>query len=214
MPAKRLRKLDAVNRNDISGVRQKCHGELLEAAIVIAIVIAISLLDGRFTRLASIIKARVAFSSLILFHLQANNKKQQSISTAKNLNTLQLLLFNHTSTAIMSDNSNNKPSTLQSYVDSATGAVQNAFGNLTGNTGDQAKGEVRQDKAQAEYDASQAAVKLPGGTISSTGAFAKDDPNRTEGSWNQTLGSAKETLGGLIGNEVCSLHTAGTLSEL
>lgn len=103
----------------------------------------------------------------------------------------------------MSDNSNNKPSTLQSYVDSATGAVQSAFGNLTGNTGDQAKGEVRKDKADAEYDASQAAVKLPGGTISSTGAFAKDDSNRTEGSWNQTVGAAKETLGGLVGNEVC-----------
>lgn len=116
----------------------------------------------------------------------------------------------------MSDNSNNNkaPSTLQSYVDSATGAVQNAFGNLTGNTGDQAKGEVRQDKAHAEYDASQAAVKLPGGTISSTGAYAKDDPNRTEGSWNQTLGSAKETLGGLIGNEVCSLYATATISEL
>lgn len=103
----------------------------------------------------------------------------------------------------MSDNSNTKPSTLQSYVDSATGAVQNAVGSLMGNSGDQAKGELRQDKAQAEYDASQAAVKLPGGTIGSTGAFAKDDPNRTEGSWNQTVGAAKETLGGLVGNEVC-----------
>ncbi|GFP52651.1 hypothetical protein ACSS6W_003263 [Trichoderma asperelloides] len=112
----------------------------------------------------------------------------------------------------MSDNSNNKPSTLQSYVDSATGAVQNAFGNLTGNTGDQAKGEIRQDKAKAEYDASQATAKLPGGTISSTGAFAKDDPNRTEGSWNQTIGSAKETLGGLIGNE--SLKQAGRQQNL
>ncbi|KAL6810821.1 hypothetical protein GGI42DRAFT_198483 [Trichoderma sp. SZMC 28013] len=112
----------------------------------------------------------------------------------------------------MSDNSNNKPSTLQSYIDSATGAVQNAVGSLTGNSGDQAKGELRQDKAQAEYDASQAAVKIPGGTIGSTGAFAKDDPNRTEGSWNQTVGAAKETLGGLVGNE--SLKSSGRQQNL
>lgn len=36
----------------------------------------------------------------------------------------------------MSANNNNN-STLKSYVDSATGAVQNAFGNLTGSTGDE-----------------------------------------------------------------------------
>ncbi|RFU77574.1 mismatched base pair and cruciform dna recognition [Trichoderma arundinaceum] len=112
----------------------------------------------------------------------------------------------------MSDNSNNKPSTLSSYVESATGAVQNALGNLTGNTGDKAKGEVRKENAEAEYDASQATAKLPGGTISSTGAFAKDDPRRTEGSWDQTVGAAKETLGGLVGNE--SLKSAGRQQNL
>lgn len=37
------------------------------------------------------------------------------------------------------------------------------------------------------------------------GAITKDDPNRTEGSWNQTVGSAKEAVGGLIGSQVCSL---------
>ncbi|KAH6610815.1 hypothetical protein Trco_000835 [Trichoderma cornu-damae] len=86
----------------------------------------------------------------------------------------------------MSDDSSNEPSTLRSYIDSATGAVQNVVGSLTGDTGDQAVGQARQDKAKAEYDASQATVKLPGGAISSTGAFAKDDPNRTQGSWDQT----------------------------
>ncbi len=40
-------------------------------------------------------------------------------------------------------------------------------------------------------------------TASSSGAITKDDPNRTEGSWNQTVGSAKEAVGGLIGNQVC-----------
>jgi uncharacterized protein YjbJ (UPF0337 family) len=31
---------------------------------------------------------------------------------------------------------------------------------------------------------------------------AKDDPDRTAGSWNQTAGSAKEFVGGVIGSEV------------
>lgn len=34
-----------------------------------------------------------------------------------------------------------------------------------------------------------------------TGAVAKDDPNRTTGSWDQTVGSAKEALGNLVGSE-------------
>lgn len=100
----------------------------------------------------------------------------------------------------MADNS----STLKSYVDSATGAAQSALGNLTGNTGDQAQGEARKDKAEAEHDLSHATAKVPGGAISGSGAVTKDDPNRTEGSWNQTMGSAKEALGGVLGNEVSS----------
>lgn len=95
-----------------------------------------------------------------------------------------------------------QPSTLKSFVDSTTGAVQNAIGSLTGNTSDQAAGDLKKEKAEAEHDASHATAKLPGATISGSGAAAKDDPNRTEGSWNQTAGSAKETIGGLIGNEV------------
>ncbi|KAI1059995.1 hypothetical protein NW752_000933 [Fusarium irregulare] len=94
-----------------------------------------------------------------------------------------------------------QPSTLKSFVDSTTGAVQNAIGSLTGNTSDQAAGDLKKEKAEAEHDASHATAKLPGATISGSGAAAKDDPNRSEGSWNQTAGSAKETIGGLIGNE-------------
>jgi len=101
---------------------------------------------------------------------------------------------------------NNNTSTLKSYVDSATGAVQNAAGSLFGSTGDEAQGKAKQQKAEAEHDASHAAVKVPGGTISSTGV-AKDDPDRSAGSWNQTAGSAKEFLGGVVGNE--SLKQAG-----
>lgn len=121
------------------------------------------------------------------------------------LNHLQDKPSNPIPSSTMSDNNKNAPSTLQSYVDSATGAVQSAIGSLTGNTGDRAQGEVRKDAAQTEHNASQAAVKVPGATVSSDGGVAKDDPNRSQGSWNQTVGSAKEAVGGLVGSDVCLL---------
>jgi uncharacterized protein YjbJ (UPF0337 family) len=66
----------------------------------------------------------------------------------------------------------------------------------------QAEGKAKQDKAEAEHDASQATVKLPGATATASGV-AKDHPDRTAGSFNQTAGSAKELVGGVIGSEVC-----------
>lgn len=103
----------------------------------------------------------------------------------------------------MSDKTNtDNSSTLKSYVDSAIGVGQSALGSLTGNAGDQAQGEAKKDEAQKEWDASHATAKLPGATISGSGAVTKDDPSRAEGSWNQTLGSAKEALGGLVGSQV------------
>ncbi|KAK3944949.1 hypothetical protein QBC46DRAFT_372355, partial [Diplogelasinospora grovesii] len=103
--------------------------------------------------------------------------------------------------------SNDNTSTLKSYVDSATGGVQNAVGSLLGSSSDQAEGQAKQQKADAEYDASHATAKLPGFTASSAGAVTKDDPDRTTGSWNQTVGSAKEFVGGLVGNQ--NLKQAG-----
>ena len=94
-------------------------------------------------------------------------------------------------------------STVQSYIDSATGAVQSVVGSVLGSTGDKAEGEAKKDKAQAEYDASHATVKLPGLSASSSGAVTRDDPDRSAGSWNQTMGSAKEAAGGILGSEVC-----------
>ena len=107
-------------------------------------------------------------------------------------------------TAIMSDQTNQQqtPSTLQSYVNSASGAVQSAIGNLTGNTGDQAQGQVTQDQAKAEHEQSKAGVKAAGVSVTSDGGVAKDSADRTDGSWNQTIGSAKEAVGGLLGHEV------------
>ena len=99
--------------------------------------------------------------------------------------------------------SDNNTSTLQSYIDSATGAVQSVVGSITGSQGDKTQGDAKQDKAQAEYDASHATLKGPGFTASSSGAVTKDDPDRSAGSWNQTIGSAKEAVGGLVGSQVC-----------
>ncbi|TVY82165.1 hypothetical protein LSUE1_G004299 [Lachnellula suecica] len=92
-------------------------------------------------------------------------------------------------------------STLQSYIDSATGTVQSVLGSITGSTADQNAGESKKDEAALKKDASHATAKLGPLSASSSGAVTKDDPNRQEGSWNQTVGSAKEAVGGLVGSE-------------
>merc|ERR1712000_13438 len=125
------------------------------------------------------------------------------LSTSQPLRTNPSKPLSHTTK--MADN--NQPSTGNSMLESVTGKAQQALGNLTGNTGDQAKGELREDKAQAEYDASHATAKVPGATISGSGAAVTDNSDRSQGSWNQTMGSTKEALGGLVGNE--SLKQAG-----
>lgn len=102
--------------------------------------------------------------------------------------------------------SDKNTSTLQSYIDGATGAVQSALGSLTGNTSQEGAGEAKKDKASLENDASHATAKIGNLTASSSGAVTKDDPNRTEGSWNQTVGSAKEAFGGLVGSEVTTTY--------
>jgi uncharacterized protein YjbJ (UPF0337 family) len=119
--------------------------------------------------------------------------------------------------------SDKNTSTLQSYVDSASGAVQSALGSLTGSTADkvfpfslshlpfhpakkpnQAEGEQKKDEAAVKNDLSHATAKVGPFSASTSGAVTKDDPNRQEGSWNQTVGSAKETVGGIVGSEVRS----------
>lgn len=95
-----------------------------------------------------------------------------------------------------------QPSTLKANVDSATGAVQSAIGKITGSSADQAQGQVRKDEAEAEHEASHATAKIPGATISGSGAAVRDNSDRSQGSWNQTIGSAKEAVGGLVGSQV------------
>ncbi|KAJ3493968.1 hypothetical protein NLG97_g4386 [Lecanicillium saksenae] len=99
------------------------------------------------------------------------------------------------------------PSTLQSYVNSASGAVQSAIGSLTGNNAQQAEGEAAQAQAKTEHEQSQAGIKVGGVSVSSDGGIAKDHADRSAGSWNQTIGSAKEAIGGLVGHE--GLKNAG-----
>ncbi|KAI9813486.1 MAG: hypothetical protein M1827_004162 [Pycnora praestabilis] len=97
--------------------------------------------------------------------------------------------------------SKDSSSTLQSYIDSASGMAQSALGSLTGNSADKTQGEQTKDKAAAEKDLSHATAKAGPFNLSGSGAVTQDDPNRTEGSWNQTVGSAKESFGNMIGAE-------------
>jgi uncharacterized protein YjbJ (UPF0337 family) len=105
----------------------------------------------------------------------------------------------------MSDS--NQTSTLNSYINSAVGAAQDALGSITGNTADQAQGQAKQDSAATENDRSHTAAKAGPFTLGSSGAVATDSSDRTTGSWNQTVGAAKEALGGLVGSD--SLKQAG-----
>jgi len=96
--------------------------------------------------------------------------------------------------------SDKNTSTLQSTIDSITGAAQSALGSLTGSTTDQDAAQRKKDKAKLEHDASHATVKIGSVTATPSG-IAADDPRRQEGSWNQTIGAGKETIGGLLGAE-------------
>jgi uncharacterized protein YjbJ (UPF0337 family) len=66
--------------------------------------------------------------------------------------------------------------------------------------GFQAQAQNKQAEANAEHDLSHAAAKAGPFTVSTSGV-SKDDPNRTEGSYNQMVGSGKEFVGNLVGAE-------------
>merc|ERR1711939_53166 len=98
---------------------------------------------------------------------------------------------------IMSSNDNT--SSLQSVMDTATGYINSGIAAVTGSAGDQAKADQYKTKGEAESDLSHTAAKAGPFTISSSGAPAKDNSQRTQGQWDQTVGSAKETVGNLVG---------------
>ncbi|KAJ5234078.1 uncharacterized protein N7469_005844 [Penicillium citrinum] len=98
--------------------------------------------------------------------------------------------------------SDNNASTLGSIANSASGMAQRAYGAVTGDSSAQNKGEVTQEQAKAQDEASHTTAKLGNLTADpNTGAVAKDDPKRSNGSWDQTIGSTKEAVGNMIGNE-------------
>ncbi|KAG9843608.1 hypothetical protein KCU98_g8462, partial [Aureobasidium melanogenum] len=96
--------------------------------------------------------------------------------------------------------SDKNTSTLQSYIDSASGAAQSALGSLIGSNADKTAGENKKAEADLKNDASHAGANIGGYSVSASGV-AQNDPNRGAGSWNQTLGSGKEALGNLVGSE-------------
>ncbi|KAI9734576.1 MAG: hypothetical protein M1834_002177 [Cirrosporium novae-zelandiae] len=96
---------------------------------------------------------------------------------------------------------NTSGSTAASYVDQAKGIISSGIGALTGNPADKAQAQDQKDKAAFENDLSHASAKVGPFSASETGAVTKDDPNRTQGSWNQTVGAAKESIGNLVGAE-------------
>ncbi|KAJ4351202.1 uncharacterized protein N0V89_006541 [Didymosphaeria variabile] len=101
----------------------------------------------------------------------------------------------------MSGNNKDQTSTLQSVVDQASAAISSGIASLTGNPTDQREADTKRATAEAEHDLSHTAVKAGPFTANASGGVAKDDPNRSAGSWNQTMGSAKEAVGGLVGAE-------------
>ncbi|CAL5867957.1 uncharacterized protein PFLUO_LOCUS2180 [Penicillium psychrofluorescens] len=104
--------------------------------------------------------------------------------------------------------SDGNSSTLQSYVDQATGMAQRAMGAATGDSATHNQADANLQKAENEHAASHTTAKVgPFAADPNTGATAKDDPSRSNASWDQTVGSTKEAVGNMIGNE--SLRRAG-----
>jgi uncharacterized protein YjbJ (UPF0337 family) len=103
----------------------------------------------------------------------------------------------------MSNTASSEPqaSSGKSLLDTATGYIQQGIAAVTGSPADKAQAEQTHNKAAAEANASEAAVKAGPFTLSSTGAVAKDNEDRTQGQWDQTMGSLRETVGNLTGNE-------------
>ncbi|KAL9125014.1 MAG: hypothetical protein Q9217_005729 [Psora testacea] len=63
------------------------------------------------------------------------------------------------------------------------------------------KGDARKDQSKAERDASHSIGKLGPYNVSASGGASKDDPRRTQGSWDQTVGAGKEAVGNAMGIE-------------
>jgi uncharacterized protein YjbJ (UPF0337 family) len=117
-----------------------------------------------------------------------------------------------------SDRQDQPPSTLKSYMDSATGTVQDVVGYLTGiplsfpfsaylstnpakpgNPADKQAATDKHQSAAASYNASHAGASAGPLDFSASGVTGTN-PDRSGGKKDQTMGSAKEFLGNLTGN--------------
>jgi uncharacterized protein YjbJ (UPF0337 family) len=63
----------------------------------------------------------------------------------------------------------------------------------------QREADNKKATSDVEHDLSHSAAKAGPFTATPAGGLAKDDSNRSAGSWNQTVGSGKEALGNLVG---------------
>ncbi|KAA8902606.1 hypothetical protein FN846DRAFT_955376 [Sphaerosporella brunnea] len=97
-------------------------------------------------------------------------------------------------------NNNQQPSTLKSYMDSATATVQNAVGSLTGNPVDKQAAAEKHISAENEREASHAGASLGPLNVSASGVTV-DNEDRTQGKKDQFIGSGKEFVGNALGND-------------
>ncbi|KAF8467347.1 hypothetical protein BDZ91DRAFT_723883 [Kalaharituber pfeilii] len=107
--------------------------------------------------------------------------------------------------------SKDQPSTLKSYVDSATAAIQSAVGTVTGNPNDKAQAERKKQAAAEEHTASHAGAKIGPVSFSNTGEATVDNQERREGQREETAGSVKKAIGNITGNT--SLKNEGARQE-
>ncbi|RPB24271.1 hypothetical protein L211DRAFT_837654 [Terfezia boudieri ATCC MYA-4762] len=107
--------------------------------------------------------------------------------------------------------SKDQPSTLKSYIDSATATVQSAIGSTTGNPNDKTQADLKKQNALDERTASQTGAKVGPLSFSNTGETTVDNQDRRQGAWDETVGSVKKAVGNLTGN--AALKDAGARQE-
>merc|ERR1711939_711692 len=104
---------------------------------------------------------------------------------------------------IMSSNDNT--SSLQSVMDTATGYINSGIAAVTGSAGDQAKADQYKTKGEAESDLSHTAAKAGPFTISSSGAPAKDNSQRTQGQLSDLGKGVSDRVQGAVGGAAAAL---------
>ncbi|KAM0720202.1 hypothetical protein Q7P37_004338 [Cladosporium fusiforme] len=142
----------------------------------------------------------VARNSFLQSFSQYNNKPCSYLSFINSNNPAPEITQAHQQQAKPTTMTDKETSTLQSYVDTATGYAQSALGSVTGSQADKDQAEEKKAQGEAREDLSKAGATIGGYSVSAQGV-AENDPNRSAGSWNQTVGAGKEAIGGALGLE-------------